>query len=51
MTDAEMFLAARNFLLDNRTDYDVAYDGFTWPDLSDAFDWVTDYFDLSLIHI
>jgi acetyl-CoA synthetase len=38
------FLAARDFLLANRTDYETAYRGFRWPDL-DEFNWALDYFD------
>lgn len=39
------FLDARDFLLENRTDYDAAIAGFTWPDVGPGFSWVTDYFD------
>jgi len=39
------FLDARDFLLDNRTDYDAAIAGFTWPDVGPDFNWVTGYFD------
>ena len=39
------FLNARDFLLENRTDYDVAFGGFTWPDVGPEFNWVNDYFD------
>ena len=38
------FLAARNFLLDHRTDYEGAYRDFRWPEL-DRFNWALDYFD------
>ena len=38
------FLAARNFLLDHRTDYETAYRDFRWPEL-DRFNWALDYFD------
>ena len=38
------FLAARNFLLDRRTDYETAYRDFRWPEL-DRFNWALDYFD------
>lgn len=40
----ERFRAARDFLLANRTDYDVAYRGFQWPKL-DRFNWALDWFD------
>ena len=38
------FLAARDFLLEHRTDYDNAYRGFRWPQLTE-FNWALDYFD------
>ena len=42
---ASSFLDARNFLLENRTDYDAAVAGFEWPDVGPDFNWVNDYFD------
>jgi acetyl-CoA synthetase len=44
MTPAQRFLAARDFLLRHRTDYDRAYREFAWPAL-DEFNWAIDYFD------
>ena len=44
MTPAQRFLAARDFLLRHRTDYDTAYREFAWPAL-DRFNWAIDYFD------
>ncbi|MBX3501490.1 MAG: AMP-binding protein [Alphaproteobacteria bacterium] len=38
------FLAARDFLLEHRTDYDAARRGFRWPRL-DRFNWALDHFD------
>ncbi|MDH4872388.1 AMP-binding protein [Pseudomonas sp. BN515] len=38
------FLAARDFLLANRTDYDTAVRDFRWPQLVE-FNWALDYFD------
>jgi acetyl-CoA synthetase len=38
------FLAARDFLLVRRTDYDGARHGFVWPRMS-HFNWALDYFD------
>ncbi len=38
------FLAARDFLLRHRTDYDTAVRDFEWPAL-DRFNWALDYFD------
>ena len=43
-TDIEAFQAARDFLLTHRTDYETAYDGFTWPQLT-HFNWARDWFD------
>jgi acetyl-CoA synthetase len=42
--NAAPFLAARNFLLQNRKDYAAAYRDFRWPKL-DRFNWALDYFD------
>jgi acetyl-CoA synthetase len=36
---------ARDFLLEHRTDYAGAYDGFAWPQL-DQFNWALDWFDV-----
>src|SRR5690348_602879 len=44
MNSAGEFLAARNFLLAHRTDYETACRGFFWPKL-DEFNWALDYFD------
>ncbi|WP_324730690.1 AMP-binding protein [Pseudomonas paeninsulae] len=38
------FLAARDFLLANRSDYATAVRDFRWPQL-DTFNWALDYFD------
>jgi len=38
------FLAAREFLLTHREDYETAYRDFRWPQL-DKFNWALDYFD------
>ena len=43
-SDAGAFLAARDFLLAHRTDYQRAYTEFEWPRL-DRFNWAFDYFD------
>jgi acetyl-CoA synthetase len=42
--DGQQFLAARDFLLATATDYDQAYAGFRWPQLT-QFNWALDYFD------
>ena len=38
------FLEARDFLLRHRTEYEIAYRGFSWPRLEE-FNWALDYFD------
>jgi acetyl-CoA synthetase len=43
--EAAAFLAARDFLLENRSDYATAYDNFRWPRLQ-RFNWALDYFDV-----
>ena len=43
-SSADRFIAARDFLLRHRTDYDTAYRDFRWPAL-DRFNWALDYFD------
>ncbi len=45
MSATGKFIAARQFLLDHRTDYEKAYREFRWPDLSD-FNWARDWFDV-----
>ncbi len=44
-SDAASFLAARDFLLRHRQDYEMAYRAFEWPKL-DRFNWALDYFDV-----
>lgn len=41
---ADAFVAARDFLLAHRDDYETAYRDFRWPTLS-RFNWALDYFD------
>ena len=38
------FLKARDFLLQHREDYDLVYQQFRWPELTE-FNWALDYFD------
>jgi acetyl-CoA synthetase len=45
MTSTETFLAARDFLIAHREDYETAYRGFRWPQL-DTFNWALDHFDV-----
>ncbi len=44
-SNAAPFLAARDFLLRHREDYETAYREFRWPKL-DRFNWALDYFDV-----
>ncbi|MGG1948546.1 AMP-binding protein [Trinickia sp. NRRL B-1857] len=44
MNASQRFLAARDFLLRHRSDYDYAYRHFAWPEF-DEFNWAIDYFD------
>jgi acetyl-CoA synthetase len=39
------FLGASDFLLENRSNYAVAYENFRWPQLAE-FHWALDYFDV-----
>src|SRR5262245_40043220 len=41
---AEEFIAARDFLLRHREDYDTACRDFHWP-RAQRFNWALDYFD------
>ena len=45
MAELHPFTAARDFLLAHRTDYEVACQGFAWPQLDD-FNWALDFFDM-----
>lgn len=45
MTASQRFLAARDFLLRHRIDYERAYGEFVWPELHE-FNWALDYFDV-----
>jgi acetyl-CoA synthetase len=45
MTPYQRFIAARDFLLQHRTDYDHAYHGYIAPALT-TFNWALDYFDI-----
>src|SRR5271165_5448911 len=41
---SDPFKTARDFLLEHRTDYDSAFEGFEWPKLT-RFNWALDWFD------
>lgn len=45
MTGTDSFLAARDLLLEHRTDYETAYAEFSWPAVGQDFNWARDYFD------
>jgi acetyl-CoA synthetase len=42
--DLNVFLSARDFLLQHRSDYEFVYQKFRWPQLT-QFNWALDYFD------
>ena len=42
--DLSAFLSARDFLLQHRDDYQLVYQKFRWPQLT-QFNWALDYFD------
>ncbi|MEV7796331.1 AMP-binding protein [Streptomyces sp. NPDC087512] len=44
-TATELFRSARDFLLEHRTDYATAYEGFAWP-RPENFNWALDWFDV-----
>jgi acetyl-CoA synthetase len=44
VSGTDRFRAARDFLLANRSNYDVAYGDFRWPEM-DQFNWALDWFD------
>jgi acetyl-CoA synthetase len=43
-TDRDAFLAARDLLLEHRSDYEAAVRAFRWPKL-ERFNWALDHFD------
>ena len=47
MTSTEQFRAARDFLVEHRTDYEHAYANFAWPRL-EHFNFAIDWFDAVL---
>ncbi len=44
-TSLQEYRAARDFLVDRRTDYAAAVAGFRWPDVGERFSWAIDWFD------
>ncbi|HEY3735828.1 MAG TPA: AMP-binding protein [Jatrophihabitans sp.] len=45
MTASDSYRAARDQLIELRTDYRRAVTEFAWPDLGDQFNWAIDWFD------
>ena len=45
MTSTQLFIAARDFLQQHRTDYQTAYAGFKSPVMAE-FNWAIDFFDV-----
>ncbi len=45
MSGGDKFMAARRFLLDNRTDYEKVKQEFRWPEFGE-FNWARDWFDV-----
>ncbi|MCS5734456.1 AMP-binding protein [Herbiconiux daphne] len=45
MNPTESFRAARDTLLQHRTDARAAAESFRWPDVGPAFNWAVDWFD------
>ena len=43
--NTEAYRRARDLLVTHRDDYATAYERFTWPNLSDPFNWAHDWFD------
>ncbi len=44
-TASESHRAARDFLLENRENYDKAVAEFRWPEITGTWNWATDWFD------
>lgn len=45
MSATEAFRARRDFLLENRTDYDAVLEQFSFPDVGSTWNWGIDWFD------
>jgi acetyl-CoA synthetase len=45
-TNTDLYRSARDQLVDLIGDYDKAVDAFSWPSLTGAFNWATDWFDV-----
>ena len=45
-TNTDLYRAARDQLVDVIGDYDKAVEAFAWPQVTGAFNWATDWFDV-----
>ena len=45
-TNTDLYRSARDQLVDLISDYDKAVEAFAWPQLTGAFNWATDWFDV-----
>jgi acetyl-CoA synthetase len=45
-TNTDLYRSARDQLVELISDYDKAVDTFAWPQLTGAFNWATDWFDV-----
>ena len=45
-TNTDLYRSARDQLVALISDYDKAVDAFAWPQLTGAFNWATDWFDV-----
>ena len=45
-TNTDLYRAARDHLVAVISDYDKAVGTFTWPEITGAFNWATDWFDV-----
>jgi acetyl-CoA synthetase len=46
MTNTDLYRTARDQLVEVIGDYDEAVEAFAWPQLTGAFNWATDWFDV-----
>jgi acetyl-CoA synthetase len=45
-TNTDLYRSARDQLVALISDYDKAVEEFSWPELTGAFNWATDWFDV-----
>jgi acetyl-CoA synthetase len=46
VTNTDLYRSARDRLVELISDYEKAVDAFSWPQLTGAFNWATDWFDV-----